>query len=283
MAIRLFAEVSGLWGRDLSPLFIYVAPTIAQQAALLEQNAAPLIPPLLLLRKGTADRPIYISHGLGSSVMELFELVRSLPAGPAVYGMQARGSDGVDEPYEHIEEMARRFLNAIRLQQPEGPYSLIGYSLGGLITVEIARQIEAQGDKIAIHVMIDSYPPMACLSLPQRARLLARRARRRVLRATGRERLLPDVQNTKAMQRVRERSETALRRYRPRFYAGKVKFIRASKLTDFPSNPHAAWGKTFGAMEVETVPGDHLDLLTTNVDDLAATVSCYLKEIYRPG
>jgi acetoacetyl-CoA synthetase len=281
MAIRLFADVSRLWGRDLSPLFVYAAPTIAQQAALLEQDAAPRLPPLLLLRKGIGDRPIYISHGLGSSVMELFELVKSLPAGPAVYGMQARGSDGLDEPYEHIEDMAQRFLNAIRLQQPEGPYSLIGYSLGGLITLEIARQIEAQGNKIAIHVMIDSYPPLACLSLPQRARLLARRAKRRVLRESGQQRQLPDVQNTNAMRRVRERSETALQRYRPKFYAGKVKFVRASKLTDFPSNPDAAWGKTFGDMEVETVPGDHLDLLTTNVDDLAATLSRYLKEVYR--
>lgn len=215
--------------------------------------------------------------------MELFELVKSLPAGPAVYGMQARGSDGLDEPYEHIEEMAQRFLNAIRLQQPEGPYSLIGYSLGGLITLQIARQMEAQGDKIAIHVMIDSYPPVACLSLPQRARLLVRRAKRRLVRANGQQHLLPDVQNTKAMRHVRERSQTALQRYRPKFYAGKVMFIRASKLTDFPSNPDAAWGKTFGDMEVETVPGDHLDLLTTNVKDLAATVSRYLQEIYRPG
>jgi len=82
----------------------------------------------------------------------------------------------VEEPLDRIEDMAQYSLDAVRQVQPHGPYFLIGFSLGGLITLEMAQQLMAQGEKIGLLAMLDSYPNMRSLSLVQRTRLATRMA-----------------------------------------------------------------------------------------------------------
>lgn len=276
ISVELFEQLSEKQHLKLSPLLIYAAPTIAQVSMLLEQNALARIPALLLLRKGKGERKIYIAHGLGGSVMELFELAKRLPPDATIYGLQARGSDGFEAPCESIEESADFFLDAISRHQANGPYSLIGYSLGGLITLEMARRIEARKGELCSHILIDSYLHPSHLAATQKVRLFARRAKRRL---TGGNIATqpPDWQRTAAMQRLRETSERALRRYLPMPYSNDVKFIRAEKLTDFPADPRAAWKGIIRGLEVETVRGDHLELLSTHVDSLATALSRYLQ------
>ena len=80
------------------------------------------------------------------------------------------------------------------------------------------------------------------------------------------------------MQRARERAYRALSRYRPRFYSGAIKFVRAETLTDFPADPVAVWSSLAAEIQVETVPGDHLGILGTQFESLASVVSRYLHE-----
>jgi len=81
---------------------------------------------------------------------------------------------------------------------------------------------------------------------------------------------------TPAMQRVRESAYLALTRYRPRFYAGKIKFVRAEISSAFPDDAVAVWGKLAEEFEVETVPGDHLGMIATHFESLASVLSRYL-------
>jgi thioesterase domain-containing protein len=78
------------------------------------------------------------------------------------------------------------------------------------------------------------------------------------------------------MQRFRESDRLALERYRPRFYPGKINFVRAEIVTDFPANPAAVWSGLARRFEVESVPGDHLGIMTTNFEALASVLSRYL-------
>jgi thioesterase domain-containing protein len=80
------------------------------------------------------------------------------------------------------------------------------------------------------------------------------------------------------MKRVRERAYVALTRYRPRFYRGKIKFVRAAVLTGFPVDAEAVWRPLAEQVEIETVPGDHLGMIATHYDTLASVLSRYLKE-----
>jgi acetoacetyl-CoA synthetase len=218
--------------------------------------------------------------------------------------MQAKGIDGAEEPFDRIEEMAQFYLDAIRQVQPHGPYLLAGYSLGGLVTLEMAQRLISNGEKVALLAMLDSYPDIRYLSLAQRAQLVARLATQRattamklpvgealslIVRPSRRRATAPkvsyqppvDVSLSPAMQRARECAYLALTRYKPRFYPGKIKFVRAEIPTDFPADPAAVWAKLADQFEVEAVPGDHLGIMSTHYEKLAAAISRYVDEALR--
>ena len=283
LALRLFTEIAEVCGRELPPVVIYQAPTITALAALLEQPIAPSFPPLVLLKAGAEGPPVFLAHGLGGSAMDFFQPVKYIQSGHPIYGLQARGIDGIEEPFEWIEDMAQFHLDAIKEVQPHGPYLLIGYSLGGLVTLEIAQSLFASGEKVALLAMLDAYPHFRHLSLGQRVRLSARQARRGLqilgdLSGSGAYQPPVGVSLSPAMQRVRDRAYLALTRYRPKFYGGKIKFVRAEISSAFPDDAVAVWGKLADELQVETVPGDHLGIITTHFESLATVLSRYLKE-----
>lgn len=285
LAVQLFTEVAQVCDRELPPVMIYQAPTIAALAALLEQPSTPRLPALVQLKPGVETPPVFIAHGLGGSVMDFFQPVRHIQSDHPIFGMQARGIDGVDEPLERIEDMAQFHLDAIKDLQPHGPYILMGYSLGGLVVLEMAQRLSANGEKVALLAMLDAYPHMRYLSLGQRVRLMARQARRELSvlgNFSGSALYQPPagVSFTPAMQRVRDSGYLALTRYQPRFYPGKVRFVQAEISSGFPDDAAAVWGGLAGEVEVETVPGDHLGMIATQYEKLAAVLSRYLAEAF---
>jgi len=286
LALQLFNEIAQVCDRELPPVTIYQAPTISALAALLEQPTTPRFPTLVLLKPGAGNPPVFIAHGLGGSVMDFFQPVRHMATDHPIYGMQARGSDGLDEPLESIEDMAEFYLDAIKKLQPRGPYVLVGYSLGGLVVLEMAQHLLAHGEKVALLAMLDAYPHIRYLSLRQRVRLIARQGRRGLHSLGNLSGPAPyqppaGVSLTSAMQRVRDSAYLALTRYRPRFYPGKIKFVRAEISSAFPDNATAVWASLAEEFEVETVPGDHLGMIATHYESLASLLSRYLYEGFR--
>jgi acetoacetyl-CoA synthetase len=286
LAVQLFSEIAETFGQQFPPVLIYHVPTIASLAILLEKRTTPELSPLILLKDGSQGSPVFIASGLGGGPAEFFQLVKYVRAPNPMYGLQPKGIEGFDPPCERIEEMADFYLNAVRRFQPHGPYTLIGYSLGGLVTLEMARQLNSMGEKVAL-VMLDSYPDIKALSRGQFLRLLLQRTRRLLtnlgqpprsdLRLGG----LPsqDAISTfaPAFERVRAAAYQALRQYKPTFYPGSVKFIRAAEVTDFPDDPKSVWAHRIQTLDVETVPGDHLGMLTTHYEKLASVLDSYLE------
>ena len=308
LALELFNEIAQACGRELPPVTIYHAPTIAALADLLEQPTTPRLPPLVLLKPGTQAPPVFITHGLGGSVMDFYQVVKHIQLPNAIHGMQTRGIDGVEEPFDRIEDMAQFYLDAIREVQPHGPYLLIGYSLGGLVTLEMAQRLSESGEKIALLAMLDSYPNIRYLPPGQRIRLLRRLVARHastvvqlpmrealsyILRPSERRQHIPGDHSGRAryqssgvspaMQRVRDSAYLALSRYQPRFYRGAIKFVRAQVSTDFPDDPAAVWANLANQFEVETVPGDHLEIITTHFAQLACVLSRFVTEALCPA
>jgi len=284
LALELFHEIALACGRELPPVMIYHAPTIAGLAALLEQPTTPRVPPLVQLKSGSGQPPVFIAHGLGGSVMDFYQIVKHIQTPRAIHGMQAKGIDGVEEPFDRIEDMARYSLDAVRQLQPHGPYFLIGFSLGGLVTLEMAQQLIAEGETIGLLAMLDSYPHVSQLTRGQRARLSTRQTWRRVARKLQWLGVSPPYQTTvevspsPALQHFRDISYLALERYQPRFYPGKINFVRAAIPTDFPADPVAVWSNLAQELELNTVPGDHLGIMTTHFESLASVISGYLRE-----
>ena len=283
LALELFNEIALASGRELPPVMIYHAPTITALAGLLEQPTTPRVPPLVRLKSGSEEPPVFIAHGLGGSVMDFFQVVKHIQTPRAIHGMQAKGIDGVEEPLDRIEDMARYSLDAVKQVQPHGPYLLIGFSLGGLVALEMAQQLIAEKEKIGLLLMLDSYPHVSRLSRGQRARLSSRQTWRRFARRLHWLGVKPPYQTTvetspsAALQHFRDTSYMALERYQPRFYPGKINFVRAAIPTDFPANPTSIWSPLANELELKTVPGDHLGIMTTHFESLASVISGFLR------
>jgi len=304
LADKLFAEIAQAFNRQLPTATICHAPTVAALAELLEQPALPRFPPIVKLKAGSERTPVFIAHGLDGRA-RFRELAKQIRTEHSVYGFQAKGVDGLEEPFESIEEMAAYYLEALGELQPQGPYILIGYSFGGLITLEMAQRLVEHGKHVALLVLIDAYPHPRYLSPGPRLRLMVRRLKRHISEMTKRSardavsyffrglkhRLqmagvrkpdslpaeAPRLSYAGTTSRVRESAYVAYGRYRPRFYPGKISFVKALSTSYFPDNPTAIWSKLADEFEIETVPGDHLDMVTAEFENLAAALTGYLR------
>lgn len=300
----LFAEINRESGREFPSATIYHAPTIALLASLLERPSLPRFSPLVPVKPGSSHPPIFVVHGLAGTV-PFFELAQHIQTANPVYGIQAKGVDGMEEPLERIEDMASLYLDSIRELQPSGPYCLVGYSFGGLVTLEVAHRLTSKGENVALLAMVDAYPDPRYLSPGQRALLVARRAKRYLFETNNRwdraigyvARSLPHRLHIRRVNtsgdpqpeaprlsfacttlQVKEKAYVALAHYRPRFYPGKMKFIKSESDSYYPADPVGVWANLTASFDFERVPGGHLDLVTTDFAGLAAVLTRYAKE-----
>ena len=104
---------------------------------------------------------VNMMHGAGGNVLNLWGLARLLPSDRPVIGVLAKGADGNEPPLDSIEDMAALYVRAIRTHQPHGPYLLGGYSGGGMIALEMARILAAEGDRAGLVVLFDTLDKLA--------------------------------------------------------------------------------------------------------------------------
>jgi amino acid adenylation domain-containing protein len=160
LAARLTAQIEKTFGRRLAVSALAEAPTIERLAEMLArpEGSGPWSPLIDLQPRGVR-RPFFLVHGIGGEVMSFAGLAQRLAPDQPVYGIRAKGSDGVQEPLRDVETMAACYLEAVRSAAPEGPYLLGGYSSGAVVALEMAQQLRAQGEDVAVLAMIDGDAP----------------------------------------------------------------------------------------------------------------------------
>jgi len=105
--------------------------------------------------------PLFLIHGAGGDVLWGYaNLVAHMDHDQPIYALKSRGQAGLEE-FERLEDMAACYVQAVRAQQPEGPYYVGGYCFGGNVAYEMARQIQAAGGRVALLALLDSAPANA--------------------------------------------------------------------------------------------------------------------------
>jgi amino acid adenylation domain-containing protein len=160
LAARLVFRINALLDHNLPVSSLIQAPTIEQLGELVRaKDTAQLWQPLVELQSGSASqRPIFLVHGAFGDVLCYADLAHELGTGQPCYVLQAIGLDGVSQPLDRVEDMARAYIEQVRAVQPQGPYCLAGYSMGGTIAYEMAQQLQAHGEQIALLGIFD-HPP----------------------------------------------------------------------------------------------------------------------------
>jgi thioesterase domain-containing protein len=249
-------------------------------------------PRLLALRDGGARPPFFCIHEATGSALCYLELARSLSAGWPFYALHV--PDGFEVP-NSVEEMAALYITEIRRVKSQGPYLLGGWSFGGIVAFEMSRQLQQDGQEVAMLALMDTSAPAAAATGKELddADLLSGLARINnislapdELRGLGADEMLErfleriggleDLDLGLGMRRLRRllqlfrASHHATRNYRPRPYAGAITLFRAdgelpehlrqtgqdSKATDL------GWSRLSNRpVEIHGLSGNHFTLL----------------------
>ncbi|GAU69536.1 putative non-ribosomal peptide synthetase [Streptomyces sp. NBRC 110611] len=157
-AMRLIVLIEQRTGVNVPMSRFIMSPTAAELACFLRDGGArtAAFDPLVPFRTGGTRPPMFFVHPMGGNVLCYAPLVERLPEDQPFYALQAPGSDAGTEPLSSVGELAAHYLAAIRRVRPEGPYVLGGWSFGGFVAFEMARQLTAQGAEVAKTFLLDT-------------------------------------------------------------------------------------------------------------------------------
>ena len=289
LAARLIARIEKMIGQNIPIAALFEAPTIAQLAEGLRQRSfaggwSPLVE-LLMPEASTELAPFFCVHSLGANLVSVRKVASMLRGDRPIYGLQPHGLDGKEQPLDSIEKMAAAYLAEIRKKQPHGPYYLGGICLGGVVAYEMAQQLRASGDEVALLALMDSFVPGKPQYLRTRSHLteyldrhlgetLMRRgpARLKYLarwtvnggvllsRALGWRDKSSIARATRHVAEVQTRAVFA---YEPKPYAGKItQFMCSDGAYRSYEDRRLAWSTLgSGGFEIHIVPGDHLTMV----------------------
>ncbi len=168
LAVDLFNKIEQLFGEKLPLATLFEAPTIAQLAGILGQaDQTATWSSLVAIQPTGTKPPFFFVHAHGGNVIGYYDLARRLGPDQPFYGLQAQGLDGRSLRPRRFEAMAAHYIKEIRTLQPRGPYYLGGWCLGGNLAYEMAQQLRAQGEEVALLVLVESTPPNYPRYLPR--------------------------------------------------------------------------------------------------------------------
>ena len=287
-AITFIVELEHALGLELSPTLLNEAPRFGQLCEILRQHRAPGYIQFVSLKAGEGLPPVFFIHGVGGNVVEILPTARRMTYPGPVIGIQARGLTSGEAPRTSVEVMTEEYLREIKARQPHGPYQLCGYSFGGVLAFEIARQLSESGDEVGFVGLIDTlgspvrWPLRAWVSIIGGGiGRFASGLRRTPLRAWpfelqkfgARVRPSPLMLSARAI-RVSLSALLASARYHPGFYRGHLTlFTPADRNPGLPSL-EAIWRKHALTVSVVETAGSHSTMLSApNADSTAASLT----------
>ena len=293
--IMLLARVEEKLGKRVPMADLFAEPTIEHLSELVGHGKEKLFQSLLVPLQTDGTRPVLFSpHASAGHVWCYKELAQYLGDDQPFYGVQAREPEDGLVYHTEVEAMASDYVQAIRGFQPSGPYWLAGWSMGGVIAFEMARQLQQQGQQVAMLAIIDagtpetegtefnwrtllaiflldlgltyenpSTPIEKTAALPQMTQL------RQVWADARRASLLPSDMTLVEFRKLFDTFKTyanTMRRYRPGEFEGRITLFSAEQDHQQPPARQSlllkGWDKlATGGVDLHVVPGDHFSMI----------------------
>ncbi len=165
LAVQLISRIAEEFGEAPPLITLFRAPTLGAFATHVRGGAVPQPavhddgPSIVTIKRGTEATPLFLAPDLQGEIPVWFKLLaRHLPAELPVYAVRSQGLGGIRPPHDRMEEMVEAYLALVRDVQPTGPYLIAGHCFSGNVAFEMARQLRAAGDEVALLAVIDSPP-----------------------------------------------------------------------------------------------------------------------------
>jgi len=161
-AVQLMAEIKKLKGINIPLASLISNSTVRTFAPLLvSKTKDELWHCLVPIRPNGTKTPLFLIHGAGLNILLYQSLTYHLKQDRPIYAFQAKGLDGKSDLAGSIEEMADDYIEEIKKILPQGPYMLLGFSLGGFIAYDMAKKLTNEGNKVIFTGVIDSFTSIA--------------------------------------------------------------------------------------------------------------------------
>ena len=140
------------------------APTVRQLESRIlhsRKTQSSLGAPTNVIRINTAgqQRPLFSLCGRYGHAVRLLPVLHSLGPDQPCYALQPPAMDWTTVGCATIQQMAAHYIGEVKALQPCGPYRLLGTSFGGLVTFEMALQLQRSGEQVEFLGMVDTNPP----------------------------------------------------------------------------------------------------------------------------
>lgn len=293
LAARLFAQMEKNFQVDLPLATLLEAPTVSRLARIISNRSSRLLGSSLIpIQSSGTKPPLFCVHGHMGEVFYCRNLSSALGADQPLYGLRSQGLGG-ESPHRTVEQMASHYLKEIRRVQPQGPYLLSGFCLGGMVAFEMAKLLKAQGEEVALLVLFNAPAPGGLEGWPLNRIYLTKRVAHELGKLRERPmgqkvaviaaksvaftKLAAGVVRTGLWRRLRARyihgektgaqrllrvadiNVAAAKTYYPTAYPGRVTFFLTEEVVSlYATDPTEGWSKLAQhGIEVHDVEGDN--------------------------
>jgi thioesterase domain-containing protein/acyl carrier protein len=310
MAVNLFARINERFGKRLPLSLLFQHGTIAQVAkAIGDTDTVGPIARMVQMSENNAGPKMIFLPGVNGELLYAHQLISRLDSRFNIVGLQPNLDVKYLEQYSDFVRMASEYVKIIVEHQPVGPYRLIGYSYGGILCFEIARQMQQLDLDVPFVGVIDTGPDPGyslrnpgtvvahlmrfAINLPRwitancgvenrkaTIDMAYRRIRyyQRLFQTLGKAKFQYDDEFGSSTRRdgrrlVLGQLYQSVREYSPESYSGRVTLFRATTRPLFRAlSPDLGWSQVAKNVEIHKVPGDHNSMLGSPAIDQISKV-----------
>lgn len=304
LALSLITRIEQRFNTKVPIVALYGQPTIAHIADWLRRSSTSQTSnSLVAIQPHGTRRPLLCVHPAGGTVFCYAELSKYLGGEQPVYGLQARGIDGLQSPHTSVAEMAASYVEDIRAQFPSGPYRLCGWSTGGIIAFEVACQLQRLGESVELLALFDAGMPASQDRafdkddlLPMLAMMFPGQSPGELaeLQQAGFEKQLEYFQrraelaqlvvggagNARHVYDVFQANVQAITEYQPSNFLGQITLFRAAiASTPMHRDEFLGWRSRSDRISVYEVAGDHVNMFRSPaIQTIASRLSTLLAQ-----
>ncbi|AKP53836.1 non-ribosomal peptide synthetase [Cyclobacterium amurskyense] len=306
IAVKVMTLIEKELGTRLPLSILFKYPTIQKLGSFLESKVElnkewkSIVP----IQPSGSRPPIYLVHGAGLNVMPFHSLAKYLVKNQPLYGIQSKGMNEENTKYESIEEIARNYIEELKENSPSGEIILGGYSLGGIIAFEMAKQLKNSSITVKKLILFDSYATFIKDPHSPKNKLLAKihlqlyKKSHDLKLLVTHPSVLKDIKYKSISKKLNglfiklklktKKSESpilqrinkikalhlaACKNYTPGFYEGEITLFRAKIRTNYFFEPEFLGWKAFSrSINIIEVEGTHTGLFIEPNDKKIATI-----------